>query len=66
MNKCLVLGCTETTSVDGDFLCHHCFAMLATGYVGEGKTFIHDLHAALLITAAMVDKIQNCREERPS
>ena len=58
MTRCIVKGCTVHSPLEGEYLCPHCFTMIVTGFVpAEGSTFIHDLHNALLITTAVVDKI---------
>jgi hypothetical protein len=56
--KCLIKGCNEHDAIDGgEWLCPHCFVMVVTGFVGEGKTFIHDLKNELLVASAMVEKL---------
>jgi hypothetical protein len=54
--KCLVKGCTETTT-EGDWLCPRCFVMISTAVIDDGHTFIHDLRDELLIAARMAESL---------
>lgn len=53
-DRCLVKGC-DNRRVDGGFagdLCVPCHTMLASGIVGHGTTFVHDMKRVIDRAAA--------------
>ena len=65
--RCLVKGCTNHDATDkaGNYLCPQCYVTLTTGLIGEGSTFVHELHDELLIAMA-AQGIDGSASVRPS